>query len=103
MELSDKKARQRVIEEIVDRWKKKYPEKVQIFAEAVKDMRQGHVPENQAMSYKATIPGDLYRQLDYALIATDDIRLFDPDGELQWFEQNYPEFIIPYDRTESVA
>ncbi len=102
METIDKAGRHRIIEELVARWIRKNPGVIQIFADNVKDMRQGRASENQAMSYKVTLPGDLFRQLDYALSETDDQRLFVPDGELEWFSQRYPEFNIPYDRSTLV-
>lgn len=98
MEKSQRDGRRRIIDEIVSRWKTKNPDKLKIFADNVKEMRQGRITENKAMSYKATLPGDLFRQLDYAVSTDGDARLFDPDGELKWFADKYPEFIIPYDR-----
>jgi hypothetical protein len=102
METSDRNDRRRVIEEITKRWISKHPEELKNFAKAVKEMRQGRPSENQAMTYKATIPGDLFRQLEFALSSDGSPRLFDPDGELKWFSEKYPEFIIPYDRHETV-
>ena len=102
MENTDIRGRRRIIEEIADRWIAKNPEKLKIFASAVKEMRQERPPENQAQIYKATIPGDLMRQLDFAISEAGEPRLFDPDGELKWFGEKYPEFIIPYDRSSLV-
>lgn len=99
METSDRNGRRRIIEEITARWMAKNPENVKAFADTVKEMRQEQITENKAMSYKATLPGELFRQLDFALSTDGDARLFDPDGELQWFAEKYPEFIIPYDRS----
>jgi hypothetical protein len=99
MEQTAKRDRRRVIEEIVARWVAKYPERLKVFADSVREMRQGRATENQAMSYRCTVPGDLFRQLDYAVLETDDKRLFDPDGEIQWFAEKFPEFTVPYDRS----
>ncbi len=99
MDTAQRNGRRRVIEEIVARWKAKNPDTLKIFADNVKEMRQERITESKAMSYKATLPGDLFRQLDYAVSTDGDARLFDPDGELTWFADKYPEFIIPYDRT----
>lgn len=99
METSDKYARRKVIEEVAKRWIKKNPETLKTFASTVKSMRQAKPYENQAHTYRATVPGDLMRQLEFAVQATDDARLFDPEGELQWFCDNFPEFTIPYDKT----
>lgn len=101
METSDRNDRRRVIEEIVKRWIKKNPETLVTFADTVKLMRQNRPFENQMHIYKATIPGDLFRQLDFAVSSDGEPRLFDPDGELEWFASKFPEFIIKYDRTES--
>ncbi len=102
METVDKYARRRVIEEIIKRWIHKNPEGIASFASAVKKMRQGKPFENQMNVYKATIPSNLMRQIDFALQLDEGQRLFDPDGELEWFSTKFPEFIIPYDRTETV-
>lgn len=99
MENTERRDRQRIITEIVARWVSKNPELVKTFSDSVKEMRQGVAQENQAMSYKATIPGDLFRQLDFAISGDGEPRLFDPDGELKWFAENYPEFVVPYDRS----
>lgn len=101
METSDKNARRRLIEEIVSRWEQKNPDKLKSFAETVREMRQNRPYENQGQVYKATIPGDLMNQLEFA-ISSNDIRLFDAPGELKWFCDKYPEFTIPYDRSEIV-
>lgn len=98
MENSEKRDRRRLIEGIVDRWVEKNKDVLASFGEAVKEMRQGRAPENQAMSYRATLPGDLMRQLDFALSSEGGARPFDPEGELEWFAKTYPEFIIPYER-----
>lgn len=103
MESYEKKDRRRLIDEIVRRWIRKHPEEFSTFADAVKKMRQGRPYENQMHTYKATIPGDLFRQLELALSSGEEARLFDPDGELEWFSANYPEFIIRYDKTERVS
>lgn len=102
MEQTDLKARRKLIEEITKRWKTKNPEAVKAFADNVREMRQSKPYENQAMTYKATIPGVLFRQLDFAVSSSGDPRLFDPDGELAWFAKEFPEFIIPYDASDSV-
>ena len=98
MEHSDRNARRRLIEEIVDRWIGKNPEALRSFAENVKEMRQGRPNENQGHIYRATIPSELMRQLEFA-ISSGDVRLFDVEGELSWFCGRYPEFTIPYDRS----
>lgn len=102
MENTDIRDRRRVIEEISDRWIAKNPERLKTFSEAVKGMRQERPSENQAQVYKATIPGDLMRQLDFAISDSGEPRLFDPNGELKWFGEKYPEFIIPYDGSSLV-
>ena len=102
MELSDKRGRQRIITEITTRWIAKHQEELQNFKESVRQMRQGKPSENQGMILKATIPVDLMKQLDFALESTDDARLFNPDGEIGWFSNKFPIFIVPYDRHKSV-
>lgn len=102
MEKSDISSRRKVIEELVDRWVRKNPEALQTFASQVRLMRQGRPKENKTHVYRATIPGDLMRQLEFA-VSSGDARLFAPDGELEWFCKKYPEFTIPYDRTETAG
>ncbi len=102
MENVEIRDRKRIIQEITDRWISKNKEIFKDFAATVQGMRQLRPTENQAHIYKATIPGDLMRQLEFAISNEGEPRLFDPAGELKWFGEKYPEFIIPYDRSSSV-
>lgn len=98
---TDSSARRKLIEEIVRRWQSKHKEEMQNFADEVKELRQQKPYENLALFYRMTIPGDLYRQLEFG-ISSGDVRLFEAEGELAWFKNTFPEFLVPYDSTDTV-
>lgn len=101
MELTQRNDRRKLIEEITERWIGKNKETLSTFARAVREMRQAKPYENQGHVYVATIPSDLMKQLEFAISGEGGERLFDPDGELKWFSEKFPEFKVSYDRNES--
>lgn len=101
MELTQRNDRRKLIEEITERWIKKNRDKLVSFAESVREMRQAKPYENQGHVYVATVPSDLMKQLEFAISSEGNDRLFDPEGELKWFSDKFPEFKVSYERNES--
>ena len=93
----DSSKRRELINEIVHRWKKKNPEKMQAFADSVKQMRQEKPYENQGQTYSMSLPRPLLQQIEFVTGVEKDKRFLNNKKERECFKTTFPEFVIQYD------
>jgi hypothetical protein len=91
--------RQKFICDVVDKYKKDYPEDYSNFMDMMaykrfqlKDKKLAKVKGTNEMRYVASVPAGIMNVLSYAL---EEEKIFEPKGELKWFIKKFPEFLVP--------
>jgi len=97
--MTTNKHRREFICDVVEKYKKDYPEDYKKFLDIIeykrselKDKKLAKVKGNDEMRLVASIPQGILNVLNYAL---EDEKIFEPKGELKWFIKKFPQFLIP--------
>ena len=95
------KTRRRFIVDIVEKWKKDYPEEYKEWLklikwkrEQLKDKKFAEAEGVGEMRKAASIPDKIHNQLSYVLNGVDEKPFLQEEGEMKWFVKKYPEFLL---------